>query len=567
MPDGSPRLGQMAEIWHQLRWLLGPRVKWVALLPVLAVAAALADLVLMVGLVRAVLQLAEQADDGAMSLPGFPTGLSSGRLLSIAAAGGVAAVALRIAESIVVGRLTAAATREARAQVIDTQLRADWWTVSKQRAGWVQQLIGVNAVHAANVPGTFGTLLSTLTSLLIYGAFIVVSSPVAAVLFLVLGIAVSTGFSVLRQRIRHSARVAADQAGEVQLQATTLHGLARELRIFGVTEQARNDLSRTNRRSSASLATVRTMQRLLPLLFQQTILLVAVAAVAVASWADLGASAFGTAAILAIRSLSYLQQFTTAMQGFVEVRPYIEDLHQAVTETRAAAQDRGEVEISAVERVKLRDVAFSYGPTRVFDALSLEMKRGERVGIVGPSGEGKSTLLALLTGLVQPASGEVLVDGRPPTSYTASSWASAVALVGQEPVLLRGSIRDNIAFFRDATEVAIVDAARRAAILDTILLLPDGFDTPVGEGLSTLSGGQRQRIALARALLFRPSLVLLDEPTSALDPENAARIQDAVDQLEDRPLVVIVSHREELLDSCDRILHLAQGSLVEIERR
>jgi ATP-binding cassette subfamily B protein len=557
----------MAEIWHHLRWVLGSRVKWVALLPVLAIVAALADLVLMVGLVRAVLQLAEQADDGAMSLPGFPTGLGTGGLLAIAALGGTASVVLRIAESMVVGRLTAATTREARRHVIDTQLRADWWTISSQRAGFVQQLIGVNAVQAASIPGLFSTLLSSLTSLVVYGTFIVVSSPAAAGLFIGLGTAVSVTFSFLRNRIRSLARVAADQAGEVQLQATTLHGLARELRIFGVTERARADLSKTNRESAASFADVRTWQRLLPVLFQQTILLAAVAAVAVATWADLGASTFGTAAILAIRCLSYLQQFTTALQSFVEIRPYVEDLREAVGVTHAGAQLRGTAVATPVERVELRDVAFSYGPAKVFESLSIELLRGEHVGIVGPSGEGKTTLLALLTGLLEPASGSVLVNDQPPAAYTAASWAAQVALLGQEPVLLRGSITENIAFFRDATEEAILDAARRASVLDTIRALPDGFDTRVGEGLSTLSGGQRQRIALARALLSRPSLLLLDEPTSALDAENAARIQSTIDELEDSPLVVIVSHREELLAGCDRILHLAQGSLVEIERR
>jgi ABC-type multidrug transport system fused ATPase/permease subunit len=199
----------------------------------------------------------------------------------------------------------------------------------------------------------------------------------------------------------------------------------------------------------------------------------------------------------------------------------------------------------------------------VLHGISFDLHTGERLGIVGPSGGGKTTLVSLVAGLIRPTTGRVLVNGRPLQEYTARSWSDQIALVGQEPLLLRGTIASNIAFFRDVSAAQIRDAARRAAILDTIEALPDGFDTPVGDGLSDLSGGQRQRIALARALLTNPSVLLLDEPTSALDSENADRIRETVERLEDRPIVVVISHREDMLLVCNRVVRMDMGRIQE----
>jgi ATP-binding cassette subfamily B protein len=555
------RWGQIAELMEHVRWLLGERARWIALLPVLAVLGAFTDLTLMVCMVRALLRLSNSAGAESGGFLGFSDHLSTGDLLWIAAAAGVGSIVLRSVESVVIGRLSARAASQARLQVIDSQLGASWSTVSGQRAGFVQQLLGLNTQNAASAPAILGTIISTLINLVVYGAFIIVSSPVVAGLFAVLGTIAIGGFGLFRAHMKRIAQGAATNTADLQLLATSLHGLSRELRIFGVTDGARRELAASNARARASLARMRTIQRILPVLFQQVVLLLLVGVVAGAAWAHVDAAGFGAAAILAVRSLGYLQQLNSATQQFVEVRPYLEELRDAVARGTAGADQRGSLELDRVHTLELDDVSFSYGGSPAVDRVSFSFTAGERVGIVGPSGGGKTTLVSLLVGLFRPSTGRVLVNGRPVHDYTGASWAREVALVGQEPVLLRGTLGENIAFFRDSSQEDLRTAAARAAILDAIEDLPAGFDTLVGDGLADLSGGQRQRISLARALLTRPTLLLLDEPTSALDAENAERIRETIAALDGGPLVIVISHREDLLAGCDRILRMDAGRL------
>ncbi|MEM9761034.1 MAG: ABC transporter ATP-binding protein [Pseudomonadota bacterium] len=214
-------------------------------------------------------------------------------------------------------------------------------------------------------------------------------------------------------------------------------------------------------------------------------------------------------------------------------------------------------------QLELRGITFRYaGAERPsLDGVSMTLGRGEIVGIAGGSGAGKSTLVDALLGLLEPETGQILVDGRPPDAD--GRWRIGYAAQGS-PVL-DTTIRRNIALGIPAgeeDEVMLAEALEAASLTDTVAALPKGADTVVGEFGTSLSGGQRQRIALARALYGRPALVVLDEATSDLDMTTEAEIGAVVENLRDRCSVLLVAHRLHLLKRCDRILFMRAGRIV-----
>jgi ATP-binding cassette, subfamily B, bacterial len=293
------------------------------------------------------------------------------------------------------------------------------------------------------------------------------------------------------------------------------------------------------------------MQRLIPVLFQQLVLLGVVGLIALARQLDIDASHFGTAAILAVRSLSYLQQLNTATQSYVEAGPYLGEIRDAVEHHERSARRRGDQRLTQVDTIELDNVSFTYDRDPVLHGVSVRIAPGDWVALVGPSGGGKTTLATIIAGLLEPDAGDHRVNGDDARAFTAESWASKFALLSQEPVLIRGTVADNIRFYRDGDLEQVERAAERAAIADVVRALPDGWDTRVGEGQGNLSGGQRQRIALARALFANPQVLILDEPTSALDAESERLIEESLFALPDEAIVVVVSHRPTLLGRCE----------------
>jgi ATP-binding cassette subfamily B protein len=222
---------------------------------------------------------------------------------------------------------------------------------------------------------------------------------------------------------------------------------------------------------------------------------------------------------------------------------------------------------SARGEVGFADVRFSY-PTRptslVLDGVSFDVRRGERVAIVGPSGAGKSTIFHLILRFYDPTSGVVRLDGVPLVDVDPLALRRCIALVPQDAVVFAASIRDNIRFGRpDASDAEVERAAELAHALEFISLLPQKFDTAVGERGVTLSGGQRQRIAIARAILREAPLLLLDEATSSLDAESETLIKAALERLMQDRTTLVIAHRLATVLSCDRILVMEAGRIVE----
>jgi ATP-binding cassette subfamily B protein len=212
-------------------------------------------------------------------------------------------------------------------------------------------------------------------------------------------------------------------------------------------------------------------------------------------------------------------------------------------------------------------VRFAY-PTRpdasVLDGVSFDIAAGERVALVGPSGAGKSTVFHLLLRFYDPASGRIAFDGVPIEAVDPQRLREHIAIVPQDAAVFAGSIADNIGFGRpNASRVDIERAAGLALVTDFARDLPAGLDTAIGERGVTLSGGQRQRVAIARAILRDAPLLLLDEATSALDAESETQVQAALERLMQQRTTIVIAHRLATVLSCNRILVLDAGRIVE----
>ncbi len=217
-------------------------------------------------------------------------------------------------------------------------------------------------------------------------------------------------------------------------------------------------------------------------------------------------------------------------------------------------------------QMEFDDIAFSYEDgSRALDGVSLTIRKGETVGITGASGAGKSTMADIALGLLQPLSGQVLLDGTPLFQYDVDSWRRRVGYVSQETIMLHDTVRANILWGADAgpDDIDLEEVARLAHAHEFIVSLARGYDTVIGDRGVRLSGGQRQRLALARALARAPELLILDEATSALDSESESLVQEAIVGLGRTMTVLVISHRLSTLTTADRIHFLESGRIVE----
>ncbi|GAB5388696.1 MAG: hypothetical protein Alpg2KO_16640 [Alphaproteobacteria bacterium] len=217
-------------------------------------------------------------------------------------------------------------------------------------------------------------------------------------------------------------------------------------------------------------------------------------------------------------------------------------------------------------RVEFDNVDFAYEnqDSKIYDQLALTIEPGEKIGLVGHSGSGKSTFVKLLQRLYDVTGGQIRIDGQDISDHSQESLRSQVALVPQDPVLFHRTLAENIAYGRpDATREEIIEASIKAHAHEFICRLPEGYDTLVGERGVKLSGGERQRVAIARAMLADRPILILDEATSSLDSVSEALIQEAIDRLTEGRTTIIVAHRLSTVQNVDRILVFDRGEIIE----
>jgi ATP-binding cassette, subfamily B, bacterial len=298
----------------------------------------------------------------------------------------------------------------------------------------------------------------------------------------------------------------------------------------------------------------------------------------------LRASVIGGSVLLWIAGRASPGDVTYVLTSYYVIHAYLRDVGMHINNLQRAVNDMEELVAIHDEPIGLTDavdarpiavtgggivfdaVTFHYGGHRtpLYDALSVDIRPGERIGLVGRSGSGKTTFVKLVQRLYDVSGGRILIDGQDIAKATQESLRSQIAIVQQEPILFHRSLAENIAYGRPgASQAAIEQAARLANAHEFIMRLPKGYGTLVGERGVKLSGGERQRVALARAFLADAPVLILDEATSSLDSESEALIQEAMDRLMKGRTAIVIAHRLATVRSLDRILVFDRGRIVE----
>lgn len=343
------------------------------------------------------------------------------------------------------------------------------------------------------------------------------------------------------------------------------------LRIFGRVDDGADTLRATSRRvTSATMDLLRTAFQTSLVIEWAATAATALVAVEVALRLSEGDLAFGRALLV----LMLVPEF------FAPLRRLSTDYHAGrmgdaavarVDGTLAESSDGSSHEVprastapSTPPAIELHDVSVRFDDRTRLHAIDLRIDAGETIGLIGPSGAGKSTIAALIIGTLRPSSGTVRIDGHPIETFDPSDHRSRISIVSQHPVLLAGSIAENIALSdRSASRDRIAEVADRAGVWEFAADLPLGLETEIGPGGARLSGGQRQRLAIARALLRDAPLVVLDEFTAHLDAETERSVIAVMDaHLRDRTAIVI-AHRPATLTLADRVVRLVDGRIID----
>ncbi len=257
--------------------------------------------------------------------------------------------------------------------------------------------------------------------------------------------------------------------------------------------------------------------------------------------------------------INFMEQYQNGVTGFER---FLEIMDETPETESPNAHDLKNVQ----GEITLDHVSFSYDDSKeVLRDVSLNIRKGEKLALVGPSGGGKTTICHLIPDFYKATGGRILIDGDDINDVTFKSLRRSIGIVQQDVFLFNGSIKENILYGRlDATDDEVIEAAKRANIHDYVMTLPDGYDTQIGERGVKLSGGQKQRLSIARVFLKNPAILILDEATSALDNTTEILIQQALDELCKGRTTLVVAHRLSTIKNADEICVIANGQITEM---
>ena len=556
--------GNLRRLWFRMEPYLGPSYPLVALLAVVSLISGFAEAGLIVLIVRIASELTNPGSALDLSIGPIDLDIDLTPAFVAATIALVLSSGLNLLAAVLTARLSVSSLNRARKRTMGAFLLAGWPVQSRERVGHLQELL---SSHVTKISQAVLAMTSGLNAALSFFALMVSAvfvEPIAA--GIILGGVVVVGLLLLplsRLTKRRSNQQKVRNAEYAMHVAETV-GLAREIDVFGVADAVRVDMENKADAVARAGFVTRLLVKGNPVVYQAAVmglLLVGLAGVRASDTSDV--VGLGAVVILLVRALAYSQQINGTIQQATEIAPYVEEVESQEAYYRANAAVRGAAKLDRVGVIEFDDVSFAYEPDQpVLENVSLSVDPGTVVGIVGPSGSGKTTLVQILLGLRSPSSGAYRLNGLPADEYDAESFTRAFALVPQDNELFRGTIAENIAFYRAGVTRADVErAAHQAHLHDDIMRLPHGYDTDVGSGAADLSGGQRQRIGLARALAGNPDVVVLDEPTSALDMQSETLVQETLTELHGQLTMFIVAHRLTTLSVCDRIIVLIDGKL------
>lgn len=565
-PDGQTRDSGVRSLW-ELRTVVPSRLTLVVVSLMSLVGGVLEAL--LVALVASVAATVAQGGDGLeASLGPFEITMATEQSLLVGFGATVVMVTMRLLAGGIGSRLAARTLVETRTSLLRAYLHAHYERQRELLSAEFHDLLVFQAMRSSQaVLMAVKALTAVFSFLALVGVAVLVDPPTAGVL-LGASLVLAALFLPLVRRSHRAGGEHLDAQVQVGVELDDVTGLLAETHVYGaqqgMLERAADALGRAGR----AFRTAAFITQATPALYLgvvMTLLLVGLFALDVVGVANL--QTVGAIVLLTLRGLKYSQQAQSTVQTAVELAPDVESVTRRLREYRASAiSDEGD-ELDRIDELEFEGVAYVYpGSDEGVEDVSTVLRRGEVVGVVGHSGAGKTTFAELVLGLRDPTRGQVLVNGVPRSVFRPRSWYDRVAYVGQESLLLVGSVSANVAFFRPVGEHAVARALAEASLTDDLARWEHGDRREVGSGGRDVSGGQRQRIAIARALAGRPDVIVMDEPTSALDPTSEQQIRETIAALAGEVLVIVVAHRVSTLQVCGRILQFEEGHMTEVTR-
>jgi ATP-binding cassette, subfamily B, bacterial len=519
-------------------------------------------------LIASVAQVAASlaSDKKTFGILGFEASIST--YLWIAAAAALIRLLLGFVLAYLPAQLVSRSQRALRDRLVTALFGADLRTAEAHGGGKAVELVGSHCSSATSALMSITTMISSGVNALALGAFAFVVSPIGSLVLLVVAALLFGVFRPLARRSKGYARQTSRRQIELADSVLELSDLALEVHTHGVQSESVEHIRPTLRSLEHDYFRKDFYFNLVPELYQGIILLGLVVTLAVArTQAGVGLGELGAIVLLLLRTLQYTRQFQSSYQNVINLSAFADRLKDELQVLEQnASPPSGTEPIRGLERLELSQVSFRYADDSecVLDAVSLGLERGKATGLVGRTGAGKSTLVKILSGVLPPSEGVVLLNGRPVSDYDGTSLRSAVAVVPQGHRLYTADLHSNVRFLRSALTDEQIEAAIDLALLTGDPALPrEFFDVPLGRRGLNPSGGQAQRISLARAMAGQPTVLMLDEPSSALDERTEILLRDRLLMLKPNMAILLITHRPALLSICDEVFTLREGVLSE----
>ncbi len=475
---------------------------------------------------------------------------------------GTARLALQLVVAWLPARIGADVQAKLRNDLFDAFTRASWTIQAEDNEGHLQELMTDQIAYAtqavlslANTIAAAAMFIALLVSAFILNAVVAVVVLGSALLFEALRPIDRRGFSAAQDLSQATMDQAAGVSESVRM--------AEDAQVFGVGAAQRRLVGTLIEAVRGAFFRYQLSARTIQSVYPSLIVLLIVGGLAglyMLGGAHL--ASLGAVVLMLVRASTYGQYFQGANHFIQQSLPYLDRLDDALGRYRASAPGDDGRPLTGIKELALDRVEFAYRPGRpALDGISFTVKAGEAVGVIGPTGAGKSTLVQILLRLRDADRGDYLINGEVASTWRRSDWQRLVAYVPQEPRVFQGTVADNIRYYRDASDDKIERAARLAHVHEEIAAMPAGYATVIGQRADAVSGGQRQRICLARALLLQPGVLILDEPTSALDLASEVAVRSSLGDLRGHVTIFIIAHRLPLLDICDRTIVLEHGQI------
>lgn len=463
--------------------------------------------------------------------------------------------------------ITSSYEADTRSRIFSKMTKANWQYLLGEKLGHLEKVLMNNVEQSRNFLALISLAVMALSNLIVY-IFIAVNISLAITIFtLFLGGVLFLFMIPLLKRIKNVSyaqeRINREVAHHINENILGMKLVKTMLAGHGITKTGKGyfqDIKRIKIKASVLGALTSVLIEPVTIIF--------VAIIFAVSYKAIGFE-FATILVLVYvikQIFIYVRQIQDLAVGVTTYTPYLENILEYENKIENEKEiDSGKLNFVFNDKLEFKKVSFFYRSEKpILKDVSFEIKRGEMVGLVGPSGAGKTTIVDLILRLFEPKEGQVLIDGVDARRISLDDWRKNIGYVSQDLFLINDTIANNIKFYdQSISQDTFTQAAKEAGIFDFVNGLPNKFETLVGERGIELSVGQRQRVAIARVLARKPKILILDEATSSLDNESEKKIQDFINSMKGKITVFVIAHRLSTVINSDRLIILENGKISE----